>query len=187
MPRPRLLGATVARSLPSSKMRPRSTGVKPAIICKVVVLPQPEGPSSETNSPRSTARSSPAMTVTSPKDLPKPSRTRCDMDAIGNRVEGGQGGQGCIRAARSALDLAVPAPRPFLTLGVGRIPVERLERPGLPAIRQAPVLLRRQYHPGVGRTGAVTQRQRHLHRRREHVLQKGIRLDRVLRPLDRAA
>jgi hypothetical protein len=37
-------------------MRPLLTASKPAIICSVVVLPQPEGPSSETNSPFSTLR-----------------------------------------------------------------------------------------------------------------------------------
>ncbi len=56
MPSPRLLGATEPRSLPSSRIAPLSTGTKPAIICSVVVLPQPEGPSRETNSPRSTER-----------------------------------------------------------------------------------------------------------------------------------
>jgi len=43
-------------SRPSSSMRPLVTASKPATICKVVVLPQPEGPSSETNSPFSTER-----------------------------------------------------------------------------------------------------------------------------------
>ncbi|RML57726.1 hypothetical protein APX70_200371 [Pseudomonas syringae pv. maculicola] len=43
-------------SRPSSTMRPSLTSTKPAIICNVVVLPQPEGPSSETNSPLSTLR-----------------------------------------------------------------------------------------------------------------------------------
>jgi hypothetical protein len=43
-------------SRPASSMRPLLTASKPATICKVVVLPQPEGPSSETNSPFSTVR-----------------------------------------------------------------------------------------------------------------------------------
>ena len=37
-------------------MPPEVGSMKPAIICKVVVLPQPEGPSSEMNSPCSTDR-----------------------------------------------------------------------------------------------------------------------------------
>ena len=56
MPRPRVFGLACVMSRPSSVMDPQVTSAKPAIICSVVVLPQPEGPSSETNSPFSTAR-----------------------------------------------------------------------------------------------------------------------------------
>ena len=55
MPRPRLAGLTARRSRPSSRIAPAVGSTKPAIICRVVVLPQPDGPSSETNSPFSTA------------------------------------------------------------------------------------------------------------------------------------
>ena len=37
--------------LPSISMLPPVGGMKPAIMRKVVVLPQPDGPSSDTNSP----------------------------------------------------------------------------------------------------------------------------------------
>jgi hypothetical protein len=40
--------------------------MKPAIMRRVVVLPQPEGPSSDTNSPCVNARSSPATAATEP-------------------------------------------------------------------------------------------------------------------------
>ena len=55
MPSPRLAGFTARRSRPSSRIAPPVGSTKPAIICRVVVLPQPDGPSSETNSPFSTA------------------------------------------------------------------------------------------------------------------------------------
>ncbi len=51
MPKPRFCGGTSPMSAPSSRMRPSSTGANPAIIIKVVVLPEPDGPSSEKNSP----------------------------------------------------------------------------------------------------------------------------------------
>ena len=43
--------ASPERSLPSSRMRPESGCSKPAIMRSVVVLPQPDAPSSEKNSP----------------------------------------------------------------------------------------------------------------------------------------
>ena len=48
--------------------------MKPAIIRSVVVLPQPDGPSSEKNSPRAMSRSSASTTVSSPKTLVSPRR-----------------------------------------------------------------------------------------------------------------
>ena len=47
----RLCGATSARSAPSRWIEPASGCSKPAIIRSVVVLPHPDGPSSEKNSP----------------------------------------------------------------------------------------------------------------------------------------
>ena len=53
----RLCGGTRETSAPSSRMAP-SVGVsKPAIIRSVVVLPQPDGPSSEKNSPEAMEKS----------------------------------------------------------------------------------------------------------------------------------
>src|SRR5262245_46622981 len=43
-------------SCPLTRIVPLVGNSKPAIIRKVVVLPQPEGPRNETNSPRSTSR-----------------------------------------------------------------------------------------------------------------------------------
>ncbi len=56
MPRPRVLALACVMSRPASVIVPWETSSNPATICKVVVLPQPEGPSSETNSPCSTDR-----------------------------------------------------------------------------------------------------------------------------------
>ena len=47
----RLLGGTIVTSTPSSSTRPDVGCSKPAISRNIVVLPQPEGPSREKNSP----------------------------------------------------------------------------------------------------------------------------------------
>src|SRR5437870_9960728 len=52
-------------SAPSSRILPSSGRSKPAISRSVVVLPHPEGPSSEKNSPASTETSMPSTAVTS--------------------------------------------------------------------------------------------------------------------------
>ena len=54
-----LCGGTATRSLPSSRIWPAVGCSKPAIIRSVVVLPQPDGPSSEKNSPAAMSRSMP--------------------------------------------------------------------------------------------------------------------------------
>src|SRR4249919_2684938 len=50
-------------SLPSIRIWPAVGSSKPATMRRVVVLPQPEGPRKETNSPRSTARSNRCTTT----------------------------------------------------------------------------------------------------------------------------
>src|SRR4051794_36455920 len=55
-------------------MRPSSGRSKPAIIRNVVVLPQPDAPSREKNSPLAMSRSIPATAVTSSKRWPPPPR-----------------------------------------------------------------------------------------------------------------
>src|SRR5690349_24019740 len=56
-------------SLLSTMMVPVVGASKPAIILRIVVLPQPDGPSSETNSPLSKLRSTPLTTWLSLKVL----------------------------------------------------------------------------------------------------------------------
>src|SRR2546425_8176794 len=58
-------GAEIVR--PSSSIVPSVGSRKPAIMRSVVVLPQPEGPSRETNSPRASASVARSTAVTVPK------------------------------------------------------------------------------------------------------------------------
>ena len=120
--------STPSRSRPSSIIAPDVGSLKPAIICSVVVLPQPDGPSSETNSPSSTPSDRPSTAICR-RTLAQPSRTRNVM------VHGSL--RSIIRAERSALHLAVPALGPFLALGVDRVPVG-LRSPAWRARRPAP-------------------------------------------------
>gem|GEM_PF-4873064 len=79
MPRPRWFGFISVMSRPSSTMRPLVVCTKPAIICSVVVLPQPEGPSKETNSPFSTDRFRSVTACMVPNDFETSASVRNDM------------------------------------------------------------------------------------------------------------
>src|SRR5579883_2143304 len=72
MPRPRRCGGTCVRSAPSRRIAPRSGATKPAIIISVVVLPDPDGPSSEKNSPGRISASTASTTRSSPYCLVRP-------------------------------------------------------------------------------------------------------------------
>src|SRR6267142_3524180 len=76
-------GAEIVR--PSSSMVPSLGSRKPAIIRSVVVLPQPDGPSSETNSPRVSASVARSTAVKAPKRQVTSRRTSL---LIGLRVHG---------------------------------------------------------------------------------------------------
>src|SRR5438132_3191705 len=60
----------------SIRMSPVVGGVKPATIMRVVVFPDPLGPSSVTNSPGATSRSTWSTAMTLPYRLVTPERTR---------------------------------------------------------------------------------------------------------------
>ena len=65
-------GTTVAadeRQRSPTQISPDSGGRNPATSRKVVVLPQPEGPSSEKNSPRRISNETASTAVTGPKRL----------------------------------------------------------------------------------------------------------------------
>lgn len=65
-------------SAPASSMVPAVGASKPAIIRSTVVLPEPDGPSIEKNSPSAISRSTPATASVLPKDL----RRLCSRMAI---------------------------------------------------------------------------------------------------------
>ena len=69
----RLYGGTVATSSPSSRIAPSVGCSKPAISRSVVVLPQPDGPSSEKNSPWRICSEISLTASKSPKRLHTPS------------------------------------------------------------------------------------------------------------------
>src|SRR3954470_16532576 len=75
MPTSRLFGGRRPTSRPLISTCPAVGSTKPAMIRSVVVLPQPEGPSSVRNSPSCTARSSAASASASPYRLSTPSST----------------------------------------------------------------------------------------------------------------
>ena len=66
MPTFRRCAGTRVMSRPSISIDPPDGVVKPAIIRSVVVFPEPEGPSSVTNSPRRTTRSTSSQATTVP-------------------------------------------------------------------------------------------------------------------------
>src|SRR5580700_2253614 len=120
MPSPRLDGGTASRSRPSRRMAPCDGSRKPAIICEVVVLPQPDGPRNEMNSPLPTVRLNASTATVGPKCLPTWSSSRKDMADFPEPVP--------ITPARSTLDFAIPALGPLLALVVDDGPVGRVER-----------------------------------------------------------
>ncbi len=75
----RLCGGVLVTSSPSTVIVPDVGSLKPAIIRSVVVLPQPDGPSSEKNSPLARSRSRSSTTVAPSKTLVRP---RSDTDGV---------------------------------------------------------------------------------------------------------
>src|SRR5215203_3801024 len=69
MPTLRWLGFSLVMSLPPTTIVPALGSSKPATMRNTVVLPQPDGPRKETNSPRSTSRLKSSTTVVAPKDF----------------------------------------------------------------------------------------------------------------------
>src|SRR5690606_25636700 len=111
---------------------PRVGSRNPAIICSVVVLPQPEGPSRETNSPFFTERLRSSTATKLPKCLERPDSSRklisrvlslttlWDKDGIslGRNTKVDRMREGL------SLDLTRPSARPFLPLFVHHVPVD---------------------------------------------------------------
>src|SRR5688572_22613169 len=82
MPTLRWFGAWWVTSFPSMATVPAVGRSKPAIMRNVVVLPQPDGPRNETNSPRSAARSKCWTAATSPNRFWMPLSSRKAMGLV---------------------------------------------------------------------------------------------------------
>ncbi len=78
----RWCGGTPAIGWPSMAIDPASGVSKPAMSRISVVLPQPEGPSSEKNSPRPISSEIPATALTPPKLLPRSRMEIADEAAV---------------------------------------------------------------------------------------------------------
>ena len=76
IPTLRWLGDRYVMSVPLTLMVPAVGCSKPAIMRRVVVFPQPDGPRNETNSPRSAARLKSSTAATSPNRFWMPDSSR---------------------------------------------------------------------------------------------------------------
>src|SRR6266702_7745383 len=65
----RSFGSAQVISSPAISMLPSAASIRPAMLCSKVDLPQPEGPSSTTNSPARTSRSRFSITVFAPNRI----------------------------------------------------------------------------------------------------------------------
>jgi len=65
MPKPRFSGGSVSMRSSSSQIEPEESASSPAMQLSAVDLPQPEGPSSATNSPRRMVTVRPSSAATS--------------------------------------------------------------------------------------------------------------------------
>ena len=81
-------------SLPSIVIWPVVGCSKPAIIRRVVVLPQPDGPRNETNSPRSAARLKSRTAATSPNIFWMPVSSRNAIVVVDSLAGAGDGDAG---------------------------------------------------------------------------------------------
>src|SRR5690348_4484968 len=173
MPRPRLAGFTASRSAPSRVIVPAVGSTKPAIICRVVVLPQPDGPRSERNSPFSMLSERLSTTATAPYRFVSPSRTRKLIAAV---------------APPSPLDLARPTLVPFFAMLVHGVPVDHLELVHLlRPVGNAGALLGWQLHILVDGAEPGAAREHRLRFGAQEVLDETLRLGLIGRTGDRAS
>src|ERR1700746_2183095 len=82
-------------STPASLIEPASGRSKPAIMRSVVVLPEPDGPSSVKNEPCSTRRSTSSTATTSPYTLRAPT-TSTSATAVSTCKRGLQDVEACL-------------------------------------------------------------------------------------------
>src|SRR5262245_66271244 len=89
MPTFRWFGGRWVMSTPASRIAPPEGDSKPAIMRRVVVLPQPLGPRNDTNSPRSTRRSKCSTAVVWANFFWTPSMSRNATGLLRRRHLGG--------------------------------------------------------------------------------------------------
>src|SRR6516225_2059311 len=95
MPRLRRHGGTRATSSPSMEIRPASGSTRPAIMRRMVDLPEPLGPRKVKNSPRSTVSDSRSAVTVLPNRLVRRSNTRIVSDIVrASRLAGDPDGRG---------------------------------------------------------------------------------------------
>ena len=82
----RSLAATAVTSLPSTSTRPDVGISRPARIRSVVLLPEPDGPSSAKNSPGSILKSTPFRALKVPCILVMLSKCTCPRPLIAGRL-----------------------------------------------------------------------------------------------------
>src|SRR5262245_36866632 len=145
MPKPRFSGGSRSIRRSSSEMVPLVTGSRPAMQLSAVVLPQPDGPSRQTNSPRAMVRVSSCSAATG-----APPDGRNDATPSAGAIPQNADSFGLLSA-----DLLVPfAERLNHGLGVERLGVRELGEPGVvfgPAelLEHVLAFLRRQRHRHV--------------------------------------
>src|SRR5258708_8284594 len=130
MPILRRRGGWRVTSTPSISTAPRLGRVKPAIMRKVVVLPQPDGPSSTTNSPGATSMLTSSTAASAPNALLTPhSATPAGRRPApsGGRTAGAASGP----LTSSGADLAGPALAPALQVETRPVDAEGVLDPGI--------------------------------------------------------
>src|SRR3954464_5641807 len=134
----RSCGAVRETSIPPSSIRPPSGRSKPAIRRSVVVLPEPEGPSSVKNSPRRTSRSMLSTAITPPYALRTPA-SRMSSSRAATAATGSAG------ASAAMVERLLEDVEPAAELVVGRD--ERREDPDHVPVEPA----REQHEPALPR------------------------------------
>src|SRR5689334_1679210 len=84
----RLSGGSWVMSRPRRRIRPAVGSSKPPIMRSVVVLPQPEGPSSEKNSPGRISSETPSTARTAPNRFSRSMRLISAEPSLGSVIEG---------------------------------------------------------------------------------------------------
>src|SRR5436853_5572068 len=87
MPMSRLCTGTSVMSWPPTWTRPLSGISKPAMMRRLVVLPQPEGPSSEKNSPALMSSVTPSTATTLPSNTLVTSSSRMAAEDSGSTLQ----------------------------------------------------------------------------------------------------